>query len=81
MLELDYNFFHNYCDKHKFDELKMNTGSLYLTLAEKKLDYNISPKNKTQGSQTRQSDCRIDFIADAKKTFFKGTCCAVHKKT
>ena len=36
-LELYYNFFDKFCDLNKFEELEMDTGSLYLALAEKNL--------------------------------------------
>ena len=32
MLELYFNFFEKYCDDTKFEELEMNTDSLYLAL-------------------------------------------------
>ena len=35
MLELYYNFFTRFCDVNKLEELEMDTGSLYLALAEK----------------------------------------------
>ena len=34
MLELYYNFFTRFCDLNKFEELEMDTDSLYLALAE-----------------------------------------------
>ena len=37
ILELYYNFFAKYCDINKFEELEMDTDSLYLALAEEKL--------------------------------------------
>ena len=37
MLELYYNFFTNFCDVTKFEELEMDTDSLYLALAETEL--------------------------------------------
>ena len=37
MLELDYNFFDKFCDVNKFEELEMDTDSLYLALAEENL--------------------------------------------
>ena len=36
MLELYYNFFDKFCDVYKFEELEMDTDSLYLALAEEK---------------------------------------------
>ena len=38
MLELYYNFFTKLCDVNKFEELEMDTDSLYLALAEKELE-------------------------------------------
>ena len=38
VLELYYNFFTKFCVVHKFEELEMDTDSLYLALAEIKLE-------------------------------------------
>ena len=38
MLELYYNFFIRFCDVNKFEELEMDTDSLYLAVAEKELE-------------------------------------------
>ena len=70
MLELNYNFFHKYCDENKFEELEMDTDSLHLALAEDNLDDCILPEKKAQWTLIRQNDCRDDFIADADKNFF-----------
>ena len=37
MLELYYNFFERFCDVNKFEELEMDTDSLYLAMSEKNL--------------------------------------------
>ena len=37
MLKLYYNFFERFCDVNKFEELEMDTDSLYLALSEKEL--------------------------------------------
>ena len=37
MLELYYNFFERFCDVNKFEELEMDTDSLYLALSAKEL--------------------------------------------
>ena len=37
MLELYYNFFERFCDVNKFEELEMDTDTLYLALSEKEL--------------------------------------------
>ena len=80
MLKLYYHFFHKYCDENKFEELEMDTDSLYLALAEENLEDCILPENKAQWLQIRRNDCRDDSIVNAKKNFFPRTCCAVHKK-
>ena len=47
MLELYYNFFDRFCDVDKFEELEMDTDSLYLALAHENLYDCIRPaKNK-----------------------------------
>ena len=37
MLELYYNFFTNFCDFDKYEEMEVHAGSMKLALAEKKL--------------------------------------------
>ena len=37
MLELYYNFFEEFCDVNKFEDLEMDTDSLYLAPSEKEL--------------------------------------------
>ena len=44
MLELYYNFFHKYCDENNFEDLEMDTDSLYLALAEYNLVYYVRRK-------------------------------------
>ena len=70
MLELYYNFFDNFCDVNKFEELEMDTDSLYLALAKEDLDDCILPSNRAEWSEKRSKDCRDDFRADAKNNFF-----------
>ena len=48
MLELYYNFFTKFCDVGKFEELEMDTNSLYLALAEKELEDCIRPEMKAE---------------------------------
>ena len=64
MLELYYNFFHKICDENKFEELEIDTDSLYLALAVDNLDDLLLPEKKAQWTLIRQNDCRNDFIAD-----------------
>ena len=46
MLELYYNFFDKFCDVNKFEELEMDTDSLYLALAEENLYDCIQPNKR-----------------------------------
>ena len=46
MLELYYNFFDKFCDVYKFEELEMDTDSLYLALAEENLYDCIQPNKR-----------------------------------
>ena len=46
MLELYYNFFDKFCDVNKFEELEMDTDSLYLALAEENLYDCIKPDKR-----------------------------------
>ena len=57
MLELYYNFFIRFCDVIKFDELEMDTNSLYLALAEKELEDCIRPEMRAEWQKLRSNDC------------------------
>ena len=48
MLELYYDFFTRFCDVNKFEELEMDTNSLYLALAEKELEDCIRPEMRAE---------------------------------
>ena len=48
MFWLYYNFFTRFCDVNKFEELEMDTESLYLALAEKELEDCIRPEMRTE---------------------------------
>ena len=48
MLELYYNFFTRFCDLNKFEELEMDTDSLYLARAEKELEDCIRPEMRAE---------------------------------
>ena len=80
MLELYYNFFDKFCDVNKFEELEMDTDSLYLPLREENVYDCIKPDKRTVWDEMRENDCRDPFKADAKSNFFPRTCCSTHKK-
>ena len=48
MLELFYQVFDKFCDNNKLEELELNTGYLYLALAEVELDDCILPRKREE---------------------------------
>ena len=80
MLELYYNFLTRFCDVNKFEELKMDTDSLYLALAEKELEDCITLEMRAEWQRLRSNDCVDSFTADAPTHFFPRTCCVQHKQ-
>ena len=80
MLELYKNFFGKYCDVTKFDELEMDTHSLYLFLSELDLYDCIRPVMKKRWNSLRSAGCTYDFSCDSTTIFFPRTCCPKHKK-
>ena len=70
MLELYYNFFTRSFDVNKFEELEMDTDSLYLALAEKELEDCIRPEMRAEWQRLRSNDCVDNFTADAVANFF-----------
>ena len=79
MLELYYNFFEKFRDANKFEELEMDTDSLYLALSEKELYDCIREQSKAEWNFLR-TDCKHDFTANATTNFFPRTCCTKHMK-
>ena len=79
-LELYYNFSTRFCDVNKFEELKMDTDSLYLALAENELEDCIRPEMRAEWQRLRSNDCVDSFTADAVANFFPRTCCVKHKQ-
>ena len=80
MLEQHYNFFDKFCDVHKFDELEMDTDSLYLAFAERKLQNYTRPEMTGDWQRLRSNDCVDSFTVDAVANFFPQTCCLKHKQ-
>ena len=69
MLELYYNFFTRFCDVNKFEELEVDTDSLYLALAEKELEVCIRPEMRVEWQRLPSNDCVDSFTADAVAIF------------
>ena len=80
MLELYYNFFERSCDVNKFEELEMDTDSLYLALSEKELYDCIREESKAEWELMTTEDCKDDFTANATTNLFPRTCCKKHMK-
>ena len=80
MLELYYNFFKKFCDTDKYEELKMDTDSLYWALSEENLEDAILPEKWAEWDQLRSKDSTDEITANATDNFFPRTCCNVHKK-
>ena len=80
MLELYYNFFKEVSDTDKYEELEMDTNSLYLALSEEKLEDVILPAKRAEYDRLRSNDCTDNFTANATDNFFLKTCCNVHRK-
>ena len=57
MLELYYNFFKKFCDTDKYEELEMDTDSLYIALSEENLEEAILPRVSSKKSLDVQKCC------------------------
>ena len=77
-LELYYNFFTRLCDVNNFEELQIDTDSLYLALPEKEVEDCMRPEMRTEWQKS--NDCVDSFTADAVAIFFPRTCCVKHKQ-
>ena len=80
MLELYHNIFTRFCDVSKFEELEMDTDSLYLLLTEKELEDCIRPEMGAEGQRLRSNGCVDSFTADAVANFFPRTSFLKHKQ-
>ena len=69
MVELYYNFFKKFCDTDKYEELEMDTDSLYLASSEENLEDVILPEKRAEWNQLRSKVCTVDFTANATDNF------------
>ena len=67
MLKQFYEFLDIFRDVNKFEDLKTDTDSLYLVLAEERLSGCKLPSNRAEWNMKRSKDCRDNFSADLKK--------------
>ena len=70
-LELYYIFFINFSDTNKFEELELDTDSLYLALSEENLEDLILPEKRAEWDQLRSKDCTDNFTANATDNFLQ----------
>ena len=80
MLEFYYTFFRNFCDFNSFEEMEMDTDSLYLALGHDSLEDCIKPDMREVWNNIRMNDCSNTFAADSSNNFFPRTCCSKHIK-
>ena len=79
-LELYHNFFDKHCDVTKFEELEMDTDSLYPALFGHELYECIPPARKKECNFFGSGDCNDGFSDNSTTNFSPRTCCAKHKK-
>ena len=80
MLELYYNFLHTYCDKNLYEEIEMDTDSLYLALGRENIYDCIRPEVHKEWQELRSHDCIENFKACPSRNFFPRNCCDEHVK-
>ena len=80
MLELSYNFFQKFCDFNFFEEMGMDTDSLYPAVARDSLEDCIKLDMREVWNNIRMNDCSNTFDADSSNNIFPRTSCAKHVK-
>ena len=73
MLELYYIFVDKFCDIKNFEELEMDTVSLYMALTHENLYECICPEMKSTWKELRSNDCVEKFRANCNKFFSRET--------
>ena len=70
MLELFYNFSKSFCDFNSFEEIEMDTDSLYLAVAHDSLEDCIKQDKREVWNNIRMNDCSNTFAAGSSNNFF-----------
>ena len=65
MLELYYKFIEKSCDTDKYEELEMDTDSLYLALSDENLEDVILPEKRAQWDELHSKGCINNFTENA----------------
>ena len=68
-LELYYNFFKRFCDTDKYEELEVDTDSLYLALSEENLEDVILPEKRADWDKLRLKIVLITLLRMQSTTF------------
>ena len=76
MLEISYDFFTTFCDTDKYEEIEMDTASLYLAKAEKKCLIIYEVKKGNGGNCYAAIIVMIHSTQTPPAVFFHRTCCA-----
>ena len=79
MLQMYYNCF-PICDLKSFEEIELETDSLYLAVAHDSLENCIKPDMREVWNKIRMNDCSNTFAADSSNSFFPRTFCSEHIK-
>ena len=80
MLQLYYNYFKKFFDTEKYEELELDTDSLFLARSEKNLEDIFLPEKRNKWEAKLSRDCTDSFTANATGNFFPRTCFTAHKK-
>ena len=78
MLELNYNFFDQFCEFDSFDETEIDTDSPNQDLSQHPLEDCIKPEMKETWMNINQQECSNNFSAIFSSNFFPRTCCSEH---
>ena len=80
MLEFFNYFIKKSCDTKNYEELEMDTNSLYFALSEENLEDTIPPERRNEWEAIRSRDCSDSFTAKAAGNFFPKSCCTAQQK-
>ena len=69
MVKLNYNLFKKFCDTDKYEELEMDTDTLYLALSEENLEDVILHEKRAEWDQLSSKDCTDNFTVNATDNF------------
>ena len=80
ILELRYFFCTNFCNADRYEQIKRDTNSQYLALAEAELYDSIRSEKRQEWEWIHNKNCNDLITTDICSIFFPRTCCARHEK-